>query len=158
MISYCWAQVASYCCVRVVIKSTYFHLLFCLFFLQQLKIKEVHECLVKLGFDVWLDMYDMSTTGGGNLLEAMSAAIDNADVVLIAVSREYRDSANCRLEAEDAHTRKKKTMFLMMQEDFTSPSGWLGMLIGAKLWYPFFGPEPTPKQVEYLRLAHKNAA
>ena len=120
--------------------------------LQQPKIKEVHECLVSQGFDVWLDLYDMSSTGGGNVLEAMSSAIDEADVVLVAVSREYRDSANCRLEAEYAHTRKKKVMFMMMQEDFTSLTGWLGMLIGAKLWYPFFGTEPTSKQVANLQL------
>ena len=94
----------------------------------------------------------MSSTGGGNVLEAMSSAIDEADVVLVAVSREYRDSANCRLEAEYAHTRKKKVMFMMMQEDFTSLTGWLGMLIGAKLWYPFFGTEPTSKQVANLQL------
>ena len=41
---------------------------------------------------------------------------------------------------------------MMMQEDFTSLTGWLGMLIGAKLWYPFFGTEPTSKQVANLQL------
>ena len=69
----------------------------------------------------------------------MSSAIDEADVVLVAVSREYRDSANCRLEAEYAHTQGKRIVFMMMQEDFTKPTGWLGMLVGAKLWHPLFG-------------------
>ena len=44
------------------------------------------------------------------------AAIDEADIVLVAVSREYRDSANCRLEAEYAHTQNKRIVFMMMQE------------------------------------------
>jgi hypothetical protein len=45
-------------------------------------------------------------------------------------------------------------VFMMMQEDFTSPSGWLGMLIGTKLWYPLFGDsEPTGSKVQHLTAA-----
>lgn len=100
--------------------------------------KEIHQSLVDTKrFDIWIDFTHMAA-GGGNVLEEMSAAIDDADLVLVCVSREYYDSANCRLEAEYAHVKKKKIKFLMMQENYTSPSGWLGMLVGAKLWHAFF--------------------
>ena len=61
MLSYCWAQ--------------------------QEAVKEIHECLVEAGFEVWLDIHNMTETARG-VLEAMSTAIDEADVVLVAVSRE----------------------------------------------------------------------
>jgi hypothetical protein len=125
MISYCWAQ--------------------------QETIKKVYEFLVRQGFDVWLDIHEMATTAPG-VLEAMSAAIDGAEVILVCVSREYKDSANCRLEAEYAHVKKKRLHFLMMQEDYTSPSGWLGILVGAALWCPLFSPEPIATKMAQLVL------
>jgi hypothetical protein len=127
MISYCWTQ--------------------------QDMIKEVYQCLQDEGFDVWLDIHKMAAgSREGGVLDAMSKAIDEAEVVLVAVSREYKDSANCRLEAEYAHVRKKRMVFMMMQEDFTTPSGWLGMLVGSKLWHPLFDDsEPTAAKVEDLK-------
>jgi hypothetical protein len=126
MISYCWAQQAA--------------------------VKELYQCLVDHGFDVWLDIHEMAKDSKDcSVLGAMSTAIDEADAVLVAVSREYRDSANCRLEAEYAHVKKKRVVFMMMQEDFTTPSGWLGMMIGAKLWHNFFDfTEPMTAKVEHL--------
>jgi hypothetical protein len=124
MLSYCWAQ--------------------------QETIKQIYEALVGQGFDVWLDIHEMARTAPG-VLEAMSQAIDQADVVIMAVSREYKDSANCRLEAEYAHVQKKPMLFMMMQADFTAPSGWLGMLVGASLWYGFFDPaQPLARKVKPL--------
>ena len=35
----------------------------------------------------------------GNIMDAMAEAVDGADVVLYSVSEAYKDSANCRLEA-----------------------------------------------------------
>jgi hypothetical protein len=126
MISYCWAQ--------------------------QDTTKEVYQCLQDKGFDVWLDIHKMAAgSRGGGVSDAMSAAIDEADVVIMAVSREYKDSANCRLEAEYAHIQGKRIVYMMMQEDFTKPSGWLGMLVGSKLWHPLFGDfESTAAKVEGL--------
>jgi hypothetical protein len=127
MISYCWAQ--------------------------QDMIKQVYQCLQDEGFDVWLDIHKMAAgSRQGGVLDAMSEAIDEAEVVLVAVSREYKDSANCRLEAEYAHIQGKRIVYMMTQEDFTKPSGWLGMLVGSKLWHPLFGDsEPTAAKVEHLK-------
>ena len=74
----------------------------------------------------------------------MADAIDNASCVVIFVSRAYKESANCRLEANYAHSCAKdglKLLYVMCEEDYTTVSseritGWLGLLIGQELWYP----------------------
>ena len=87
----------------------------------------------------------MSSSGTG-VLEAMSAGVDQADILLVCVSREYSQSPNCRLEAEYAHLQGKRILFLMMQEDFTKPTGWLGILQGAALWHNFFDSQKTDSE------------
>ncbi len=44
------------------------------------------------GFKVWIDVDQME----GSTLEAMAAAVENAAVVIIAVSEKYKQSPNCR--------------------------------------------------------------
>ena len=41
---------------------------------------------------VWMDIDQM----GGSTLQAMADAVENADVVLMAMSQKYKDSLNCR--------------------------------------------------------------
>ena len=74
----------------------------------------------------------------------MADAIDTASCVVIFVSRAYKESANCRLEANYAHSCARdglKLIYVMCEEDYTTVSseritGWLGLLIGQELWYP----------------------
>jgi hypothetical protein len=82
------------------------------------------------GYEVWLDIHDMSKSGAGKgILEAMSEGKDNADVMLICVSKECSASANCRLEAsttsssEYAHMHGMPILYLMMQEGYEKPTG-----------------------------------
>ena len=53
---------------------------------------EVKQNLQGAGFNVWLDLDKM----GGSILETMARAIENASVVLVAVSQKYQNSPNCR--------------------------------------------------------------
>ena len=124
MLSYCWAQ--------------------------QARVLRIYAALTRAGYEVWLDIHNMSSSGEG-VLQAMSAGVDQADLFLACVSREYSQSPNCRLEAEYAHLQRKKILFLMLQEDFTTPTGWLGILQGASLWYNFFDRQKSEaEQVEAL--------
>ena len=70
------------------------------------------------------------------LCDSMAEAVDNADLMLICVSLAYKESANCRLEAQYGHSQKIEMVPLMMERDYR-PTGWLGLLIGSRLWYPF---------------------
>jgi hypothetical protein len=46
-----------------------------------------------------------------------------ADVMLYGVSLAYKESANCRLEANYAHQQELDMIPLMMQKDY-KPQGW----------------------------------
>ena len=42
------------------------------------------------------------------------------------------------MEAQYAFQQEKDMVPLMLEEGY-SPNGWLGMLLGVRLWYGFFG-------------------
>ena len=100
---------------------------------------DAQEGLVKVknklqasGYRVWMDLERM----GGSTLEAMAKAVENAAVILVCVSERYKESPNCRSEAEYAYQLKKDIIPLKMQRNYTA-DGWLGMLAGTKLWIDF---------------------
>ena len=90
---------------------------------------EVKNSLQASGYRVWMDLEQM----GGSTLEAMAKAVENASVVLVCVSHQYKESPNCRSEAEYAYQLRKDIIPLMMQQNY-KPDGWLGMIVGTKLW------------------------
>ena len=93
---------------------------------------EVKNSLQVSGYRVWMDLEQM----GGSTLEAMAKAVENSSVVLVCVSQKYKESPNCRSEAEYAYQLRKDIIPLMMQRDY-KPDGWLGMILGTKLWIDF---------------------
>ena len=48
---------------------------------------------------------------------------------LYAVSLAYKESPNCRLEANYAHQQNLDMIPLLMQEGY-QPAGWLGLILG----------------------------
>ena len=60
----------------------------------------------------------------GSVDQRMAEAVENASVFIMCVSREYRESGNCRMEAQYASDKVKKNKLkkvipVMMQEDYT---------------------------------------
>ncbi|KAK3098736.1 hypothetical protein FSP39_022570 [Pinctada imbricata] len=106
----------------------------------------IKEWLMKDGFNVWMDIENME----GSLLESMARGIENASVVLLCYSEKYKDSQNCRTEAEYTYKLKKETIPLRMQTNY-APDGWLGILIGSKLFYDFSGVK-YPIESKYKEL------
>ncbi|XP_013413002.1 uncharacterized protein LOC106175503 [Lingula anatina] len=93
---------------------------------------KIKDALQQLGYNVWMDVEQMS----GSTLQAMAEAVEKSIVVLICISEGYKNSDNCRLEAEYAFTLRKPIIPLMMQYKYT-PDGWLGALRGSKLFFDF---------------------
>ena len=58
---------------------------------QELMLK-IRDTLKNSGYKVWMDVDKI----GGSTLEAMASAVENSAVILVAVSRKYKESANCR--------------------------------------------------------------
>jgi hypothetical protein len=106
---------------------------------------ELANQLKKAGCLVWLDLEEMV----GSSLEAMASAVESSQVVLICMSRKYKESANCRLEAEYAFRRKKALIPLMMQPQYDA-DGWLGAVVGTKIWYTVTRIEDVPDAVKGL--------
>ena len=93
---------------------------------------QVKNQLQANGYRVWMDLEQM----GGSTLDTMAKAVENAAVVLICVSQRYKESPNCRSEAEYAYQLRKDIIPLMMQKNYKA-DGWLGMLLGTKMWIDF---------------------
>ena len=93
---------------------------------------QVKNQLQANGCRVWMDLEQMS----GSTLETRAKAVENAAVVLICVSQRYKESPNCRSEAEYAYQLEKDIIPLMMEKNYKA-DGWLGMLLGTKLCIGF---------------------
>jgi len=93
---------------------------------------KVRDQLQELGYKVWMDVDQM----GGSTLEAMAAAVEDACIILMTISNPYKQSANCRSEAEYAYQLKRTIVPLMMQSNYNA-DGWLGFILGSKYWIDF---------------------
>ena len=90
----------------------------------------------------------------GSTVDAMSDAVDNAELMLSCISLAYKgawshrgdhlcvgvaqwllfvaESANCRLELQYGHQQDVAMVPLMMEKGYR-PNGWLGLLLGTRL-------------------------
>ncbi|XP_045182816.2 uncharacterized protein LOC123541422 isoform X1 [Mercenaria mercenaria] len=96
-----------------------------------IKIKDI---LKEQNYKVWMDVDQM----GGSTLQAMANAVENASIVLLCYSRNYKDSQYCQSEAEYAYNQRKPIIPLKMEQGY-KPDGWLGILLGEKYFVEFSG-------------------
>eukprot|EP00457_Paulinella_chromatophora_P002025 gb/GEZN01002029.1/.p1 GENE.gb/GEZN01002029.1/~~gb/GEZN01002029.1/.p1 ORF type:complete len:710 (-),score=175.68 gb/GEZN01002029.1/:494-2623(-) len=104
---------------------------------QQQTVLAIRAALKEAKINCWIDVEQMS----GSTLSAMADAVERANVVLVCMSPEYQASPNCRLEGEYCIQQRKKIMPIMLTEDFR-PKGWLGIILGAKLYYDYATSTP----------------
>jgi len=97
---------------------------------QKERMRKIADHLKSKGLSIWIDIERME----GSVLEAMARAVENSSIVIIGVSSQYKESHACRTEAEYAYKLQKRTICLMAEDDYV-PRGWLGALLGNKLWY-----------------------
>jgi hypothetical protein len=80
--------------------------------------------LENLGYKVWIDVDSIH----GSSLESMANAIEKSWCVLMCMTENYKQSTNCRAEAEYAFQLKRPIVPILMQQKY-KPDGWLGKLI-----------------------------
>uniref|UniRef100_A0A1I8HC32 TIR domain-containing protein n=1 Tax=Macrostomum lignano TaxID=282301 RepID=A0A1I8HC32_9PLAT len=116
----------------------------------------LRDRLQEAEISVWLDCDSMQ----GSTLESMALAVESASVVLICLSRGYKESNSCRMEAEYA-TRRGKRILTLQAENRYVPDGWLGILVGTQLLLDFTKPDAWPvsflKLINSLRLANDSS-
>ncbi|XP_061191536.1 uncharacterized protein LOC133199678 [Saccostrea echinata] len=93
----------------------------------------------------WIDEESMK----GSTLQAMAEAIEHSHIFLMCYSFKYFTSKNCRQEAEYANKLQKIIIPLKMQRDY-EPRGWLGMILGEKLFFEFSGKYPFDQKAKEL--------
>ena len=109
-------------------------------------VKNLYQNFVIAGLDVWLDIEQMS----GSTLEAMAQAVEDSDVVCVVLSEKYKQSQACRTEAEYAYSLRKPIVPVKVQKDW-HPTGWLGALLGTKLYFELCELDlSNPKNLEPL--------
>lgn len=114
-------------------------------------VESLQKSLQSLGLDVWRDETGSKLVSPmqGDVVEKMAEAIEASHTIIVCISRWYKESPNCRAEANYIRQRQPiqnlKIIFLMMENDYTTVSphpvdGWLGFFVGTELWYPLFQP------------------
>jgi len=113
---------------------------------SQQSVLKIKNNLEKAGYKVWLDLDQMH----GSTLEAMASAVEGSTVVCICATRKYKNSPNCRAEAEYAFKLRRNVIPLIMEKGY-DPDGWLGFIIGSKLWVDASDPEKIGGVVEFVQ-------
>ncbi|KAK4469826.1 hypothetical protein MN116_007338 [Schistosoma mekongi] len=101
--------------------------------------KYLVEQLEGNGYKVWVDYKDMMYET--DVMEAMAKAVENSFVVCILYSKSYKESFNTKCEAEYAYHEKKPLLFLRVQTGYV-PDGWLGFMMGTRLYIDISGKYP----------------
>ncbi|KAJ8307353.1 hypothetical protein KUTeg_015437, partial [Tegillarca granosa] len=140
---------------------------------KQPTVKKIRDGVRASGLTVWMDVDNME----GSTVQAMAHAVENSEIILICFSDKYKNSDNCRaaktqsywvlkyflfrfnfwlLEAEFAFQLKKKIIPLRMEKGY-KPDGWLGFIIGSKLYHDFGGGHTFESRMEGLLKELKNS-
>ena len=99
------------------------------------------------GYLVWIDTEQMK----GSTVDTMALAVEGSAVVLIGVSRAYKESSNCRMEAQYAFQKKKAIVPLKLTDGYEA-DGWLGLLLGTSMWYAFYGTTLSSESAFEVRM------
>lgn len=89
--------------------------------------------LEEAGFRVWMDVSDIH----GSSLESMASAVEGSFCVLMCVTERYRQSINCQSEAQYAYKLSKPIVPCIMQAGYENVNGWLGIIMGDKIFINF---------------------
>lgn len=82
----------------------------------------------------------------GSTLEAMAKAVEDSACVVVCVSKRYKESQACRTEAEYAFQQRKKIIPVLMEADY-KPTGWLGALMGTRLYFNMSDVRQIPNKM-----------
>ena len=96
---------------------------------MQSQVLRLRDELMAQGFTVWMDVDRMM----GSTLEAMAIAIEQSDAIIMCVTHRYKESQACRTEAEYAYTKETDDPGDAREEIWAD--GWLGIIMGSKLYY-----------------------
>jgi hypothetical protein len=68
----------------------------------------------------------------------MASVVEEASVFVYGMSQAFKDSADCRKMAQYSYQCNVDMVPLKMEQGYRA-DGWLGILLGSALWFPFYG-------------------
>ena len=92
------------------------HIMFSYCWEQQHNVRHIYEIINNEFNEVpkWIDTEGMS----GNIIDAMHDAIENAFLVLVFLSKDYKNSKNCKIESEFIIGKQKDYILVLMDNNF----------------------------------------
>ncbi|CAK8687371.1 unnamed protein product [Clavelina lepadiformis] len=93
---------------------------------------KISDKLSTAGYKVWIDKNEMR----GNKYDKMYEAVDNAYLVLMFLSENYKLSENCKREGNLAADKRKRIIPIITQDNYKM-EGWTALLVSGKLYYDF---------------------
>jgi hypothetical protein len=94
---------------------------------------KIKDKLESFGIKVWMDITDIH----GSSLDSMAKAVEQSFCVLICITEKYRQSINCQSEAQYAFKLNKPIIPCIMQAGYENVTGWLGIIMGDKIFINF---------------------
>ncbi|CAK8687231.1 unnamed protein product [Clavelina lepadiformis] len=93
---------------------------------------KISDELSAAGYKVWIDKNEMR----GDIYDKMYEAVDNAYLVLMFLSENYKLSENCKREGKLAADKRKRIIPIITHDNYKM-DGWTALLVSAKLYYDF---------------------
>ncbi|CAK8687498.1 unnamed protein product [Clavelina lepadiformis] len=93
---------------------------------------KISDELSAAGYKVWIDKNEMR----GDIYDKMYEAVDNAYLVLMFLSENYKLSENCKREGKLAADKRKRIIPIITQDNYKM-EGWTALLVSGKLYYDF---------------------
>ncbi|CAK8682480.1 unnamed protein product [Clavelina lepadiformis] len=93
---------------------------------------KISDELSSAGYKVWIDKNEMR----GNIYDKMYEAVDNAYLVLMFLSENYKLSENCKREGNLVADKRKRIIPIITQNNYKM-EGWTALLVSGKLYYDF---------------------
>ncbi|CAK8687334.1 unnamed protein product [Clavelina lepadiformis] len=93
---------------------------------------KISDELSAAGYKVWIDKDEIR----GDIYDRMYEAVDNAYLVLMFLSENYKLSKNCGREGKLAADKGKRIIPIITQDNYKM-EGWTALLVSGKLYYDF---------------------
>ncbi|CAK8687429.1 unnamed protein product [Clavelina lepadiformis] len=93
---------------------------------------KISDELSAAGYKVWIDKNEMR----GDIYDKMYEAVDNAYLVLMFLSENYKLRENCQREGKLAADKRKRIIPIITQDNYKM-EGWTALLVSGKLYYDF---------------------
>ena len=92
------------------------HIMFSYSWNQKNQVRHIYDLIDEefSGVNKWIDINKMC----GNILDAMNDAVENSFLIIIFLSKDYKNSKNCKTEAELIFGKQKKYLLVLIEKEF----------------------------------------